>query len=97
MDFEEIIRRLRNNNVMDNCHDCGLGYVAFEAADAIEGLLKMNEIRETPQAVVQKDYHDGWYNRIFCPVCGKMQKNAKRNASMWYCERCGQALTGKGE
>lgn len=97
MEFEEIIWRLRNNNVMDNCHDCGLGYVAFEAADAIEGLLKASEIRETPKPVVCKDYHNGWYSRILCPVCGKMQKNAKRTIAMWYCERCGQALTAEVE
>lgn len=53
--------------------------------------------REIPQTVVCKDYHNGWYSRILCPVCGKMQKNAKRNISKWYCERCGQALTMDGE
>lgn len=97
MDFEDIIWCLRNNRAENNCHDCSLGYVAFEAADVIEGLLRANEIRETPQPVVRKDYHDGWYNRIFCPVCGKMQKNAKRSIAKWYCERCGQALTRDGE
>ena len=38
MDYDKLIERLRNNNIENNCHDCALGYYAFEAATAIETL-----------------------------------------------------------
>lgn len=48
MDNNKLIERLRNNNIENNCHDCALGYYAFEAADALEKL----------QAELQKSEHD---------------------------------------
>ena len=36
--IDELIDRLRNNNIENNCHDCALGYYVFEAADALEKL-----------------------------------------------------------
>lgn len=34
----------------------------------------------------------------YCPVCGKMQKTAKRGKRKpWYCERCGQKLSWDGD
>ena len=38
MDYDKLIEALRNNKREDNCHDCALGYYAFEAATAIETL-----------------------------------------------------------
>ena len=48
MDIEKLIERLRNNNIENNCHDCALGYYAFEAATALSMLQAENEkLRET--------------------------------------------------
>lgn len=43
MDIEKLIERLRNNNIENNCHDCALGYYAFEAATALSTLQVENE------------------------------------------------------
>ena len=43
MDIEKLIERLRNNNIENNCHDCALGYYAFEAATALSTLQAENE------------------------------------------------------
>ena len=43
MDIEKLIERLRNNNTENNCHDCALGYYAFEAATALSTLQDENE------------------------------------------------------
>lgn len=43
MDVEKLIERLRNNNIENNCHDCALGYYAFEAATALSTLHAENE------------------------------------------------------
>ena len=42
MDVEKLIERLRNNNIENNCHDCALGYYAFDAATAISTLQAEN-------------------------------------------------------
>ena len=42
-DIEKLIERLRNNNIENNCHDCALGYYAFEAAFALSTLQAENE------------------------------------------------------
>lgn len=42
MDIEKLIERLRNNNIENNCHDCALGYYAFEAAAALSTLQAEN-------------------------------------------------------
>ena len=48
MDIEKLIERLRNNNIENNCHDCALGYYAFEAAATLSTLQAENEkLRET--------------------------------------------------
>ena len=46
MDYKELVDKLRNNNIEDNCHDCALGYYAFEAATAITDLLSRAEAEE---------------------------------------------------
>lgn len=43
MDIEKLIERLRNNNIENNCHDCALGYYAFEAATALSTLQAEKE------------------------------------------------------
>ena len=43
MDIEKLIERLRNNNIENNCHDCALGYYAFEAATSLSTLRAENE------------------------------------------------------
>lgn len=43
MDIEKLIERLRNNNIENNCHDCALGYYAFEAAATLSTLQAENE------------------------------------------------------
>ena len=58
-----------------------------EVCDAViiaHGALSLYE-REVPTPTKV----NGW--RIYCPVCGKQQKNGKA-APSWYCERCGQKL-----
>lgn len=43
MDIEKLIEQLRKNNIENNCHDCALGYYAFEAATALSTLQAENE------------------------------------------------------
>ena len=43
MDYNKLIDGLRNNNIENNCHDCALGYYAFEAATALSTLQTENE------------------------------------------------------
>ena len=43
MDIEKLIERLRHNNIENNCHDCALGYYAFDAATALSTLQAENE------------------------------------------------------
>lgn len=43
MGIEKLIERLRNNNIENNCHDCALGYYAFEAATALSTLQAENK------------------------------------------------------
>lgn len=42
MDIEKLIDRLRNNNIENNCHDCALGYYAFETSNALSTLQAEN-------------------------------------------------------
>ena len=57
MDIEKLIERLRNNNIENNCHDCALGYYAFEAATALSALQVENEkLRaELEQVISERD------------------------------------------
>lgn len=48
--IDELIDRLRNNNIENNCHDCALGYYVFEAATALEELQA-----ELEQAKAERD------------------------------------------
>lgn len=54
MDIEKLIERLRNNNIENNCHDCALGYYAFEAATALSTLQAENtQLKEKLEALRQ--------------------------------------------
>ena len=57
MDVEKLIERLRNNNIENNCHDCALGYYAFEAATALSTLQDENaQLRaELEQVKAERD------------------------------------------
>ena len=60
MDIEKLIERLRNNNIENNCHDCALGYYAFEAAAALSTLQAENEkLREKIEDARLKGYAKG--------------------------------------
>ena len=58
MDYKELIEKLRNNNVENNCHDCAIGYYAFEAATAIKDLMarctRLEESRERANEAAHK-------------------------------------------
>ena len=57
MDIEKLIEQLRNNNIENNCHDCALGYYAFEAATALSTLRAENEklLAELEQVKNERD------------------------------------------
>ena len=58
MDYKELVEKIRNNNVDNNCHGCALGYYAFEAANVITGLLDIAKARaekaEAENAVLRR-------------------------------------------
>lgn len=58
MDIEKLIERLRNNNIENNCHDCALGYYAFEAATALEQLRAENDRLRRERDAAVKDISD---------------------------------------
>ena len=55
MDLEKLIERLRNNNIENNCHDCALGYYAFEAATALSTLQAENDKLRAELEQVKQD------------------------------------------
>ena len=60
MDIEKLIERLRNNNIENNCHDCALGYYAFEAAATLSTLQAENEkLREKIEDARLEGYAKG--------------------------------------
>lgn len=61
--IDELIDRLRNNNIENNCHDCALGYYVFEAANALEELqAELEQVKEERDAAVE-------YLRGQCRYC----------------------------
>lgn len=58
MNYKELVEKIRNNNVDNNCHGCALGYYAFEAANVITGLLDIVKERaekaEAENAVLRR-------------------------------------------
>lgn len=67
MDYQEIITCLRNNSAQNNCHDCSLGYVAFQAADAIEQL--MGQVPAQGHWICKYDAELG-VTEVTCSHCG---------------------------
>ena len=60
MDYDNLIEGLRNNNIENNCHDCALGYYAFEAATALSTLQVENEkLREKIEDARLEGYAKG--------------------------------------
>ena len=55
MDIEKLIERLRHNNIENNCHDCALGYYAFDAATALSTLQAENEKLRAELEQVKQD------------------------------------------
>ena len=66
MDIEKLIEQLRNNNVDNNCHDCALGYYAFEAADALSTLQAENEKLRAELEQVKKTGFNDAMNAAVC-------------------------------
>ena len=60
MDIEKLIERLRNNNIENNCHDCALGYYAFEAAATLSTLQAENEKLRAELEQVKRENDDLW-------------------------------------
>lgn len=58
MDYKELVDKLRNNNIDNNCHDCALGYYAFHAATAITDLLARAEAAEKKATELDKALSD---------------------------------------
>ena len=58
-------------------------------------------LNDIPATMPKRDYemevderYSPWgYNGMYCPMCGKQQKERHRGTKKpWYCERCGQKL-----
>ena len=67
MDIEKLIERLRNNNIENNCHDCALGYYAFEAATALSTLQAENE-KLRAELEYEKEHANAYYEE-----CGQWE------------------------
>lgn len=86
MGYEKLIDLLRNNNIENNCHDCALGYYAFEAATALSTLQAENEkLRaELEQVKQERDAAVGdmealmWYSGEGCQICANAVEVHKR-------------------
>lgn len=74
MDIEKLIERLRNNNIENNCHDCALGYYAFDAATALSTLKDENE------SLKEKLYDGEGVNLVdYWMQQAKIEENGHRN------------------
>lgn len=66
--IDELIDRLRNNNIENNCHDCALGYYVFEAADALEKLQAELEKVKVERDAAIKDLNEFLAMDELCPI-----------------------------
>lgn len=67
-------------------------YKAEEIFEAVNNIPPTMPMRDYEMAVIDKQI-PGDYSRLYCPKCGRQQKNRKRSSKKpWYCERCGQKL-----
>ena len=77
MDIEKLIERLRNNNIENNCHDCALGYYAFEAATALSTLQAENS-RLRAKLEYEREHANAYYEE-----CGQWEaENEKLRAEL---------------
>ena len=77
MDIEKLIDLLRNNNIENDCHDCALGYYAFEAATALSTLQAENEkLRaELERVKVERDAYQAYFKDLSSkPDCNTCEK-----------------------
>lgn len=66
--IDELIDRLRNNNIENNCHDCALGYYVFEAADALEELQVELEQAKAERDAAVKGLNEFLSMDELCPI-----------------------------
>ena len=94
MDIEKLIERLRNNNIENNCHDCALGYYAFEAATALATFQAENEkLRsELEQVKQERDAAVSWaqkYTESIDRPCVACKHNTGDYVCTAICGNCG--------
>ena len=82
MDIEKLIERLRNNNIENNCHDCALGYYAFEAATALSTLQTENEKLRAELEQVKRALAMMWFATRRAHTATK-QRPWKRQSACW--------------
>lgn len=81
--YEELVKRLRDDEAWKNCDfDFIYGWM-HEAADAIENLAE----QVTPKRVGFSGWKGYRNTRYKCPRCTKYVRNDET-----YCHKCGQAL-----
>ena len=93
MDYDKLIEMLRNNNIENNCHDCALGYYAFEAATAIETLRAENEkLRaELDDLRIQWDMYGG--DEGITAVYKELEKvKAERDAAVSWAQKYTESI-----
>ena len=94
MDIEKLIERLRNNNIENNCHDCALGYYAFEAATALSTLQAKNDMLrdELEQVKQERDAAVSWaqkYTESIDMPCVACKHNTGDYVCTAICGNCG--------
>ena len=94
MDIEKLIDLLRNNNIENNCHDCALGYYAFEAATALSTLQAENEkLRaELERVKAERDAAVSWAQKFTESIdkpCAACKHNTGDYVCTAICGNCG--------
>ena len=82
MDIEKLIERLRNNNIENNCHDCALGYYAFEAATALSTLQAENE-KLRADVVRLNDLLASYQNVLIHELRSELEQVKRENNALW--------------
>ena len=77
MVIEKLIERLRHNNIENNCHDCALGYYAFDAATALSTLQAENS-RLRAELEYEREHANAYHEE-----CGQWEaENEKLRAEL---------------
>ena len=88
MDYDNLIDGLRNNNIENNCHDCALGYYAFEAATAIETLrADLARVTAERDAAVADMEALMWFSGEGCRICAHAVEVHKEPYVRMDCDR----------